>query len=111
MIWRHGEDNPLDFINDPPAAIVAKILRFAVVISFPKESITSKTFEMNKGQKRIIIFWTLEAPNTGSVTSQESYHKSEAWKSRDHFSILKCGWIPDHGVDFFKHFIQDLEQQ
>ena len=33
----------------------------------------------------------------------------ESWKSVSHFSTLPNGWIPDHGVDFFKQFLDELQ--
>ncbi|KZL71446.1 ankyrin repeat protein [Colletotrichum tofieldiae] len=46
------------------------------------------------------IAWTMTAP--------KKHNNSSRWKTRDHFSMLPNGWIPDDGIDFFYQFIAEL---
>jgi hypothetical protein len=46
------------------------------------------------------IAWTMIQPTNGS---------NGPWESRNHFSMLPYGWIPDDGVDFFKQFVRCLK--
>ena len=54
--------------------------------------------------KTIMIKWiVIKQPDKDSRTG-------ESWKSVSHFSTLPNGWIPDHGVDFFKQFLDELQE-
>jgi hypothetical protein len=53
--------------------------------------------------KTIMIKWiVIKQPDKDSRTG-------ESWKSVSHFSTLPNGWIPNHGVDFFKQFLDELQ--
>ena len=49
------------------------------------------------------IAWTLTPP----TKQKDGPH----WKTRDHFSMLPYGWIPEDGVDFFRQFIDNLKRR
>jgi len=54
------------------------------------------SFRLPEGEK-IIIGWTI-------LQSRKSDGKPHR-KAVDHFSTLPSGCIPDHDIDFFRHFI------
>jgi hypothetical protein len=79
-------------------------ISFSVAAWFPaRQGLESqKQFKMpNWGESRIT--WTMMPPANPSSRS--------TWKSRDHFSTLPYGWIPDDGVDFFTQFILCLKER
>lgn len=55
------------------------------------------------GVQKTQISWVMRKTESGDQRS--------IFRSMNFRSSFGCGWIPDHGVDFFTLFIQDLAQK
>jgi hypothetical protein len=76
--------------------------RIYVTVRFPPEY-NLNHLKTSAAWETCIIAWTMVPPTNTSVYPY--------WKSKDYFSTMPYGWIPDSGIDFFQQFVRHLKER
>jgi hypothetical protein len=86
---------------------------FAFALYFlPLSELRNPTAKTPGSGELLIIRWTItKKPNSEVGLDVGENRMGQSWQSVTHFSTLRNGGIPEDGVDFFKRFLDNLQEK